>query len=280
LILTPAGNGGIGAPPAPEPAGPAKEPEVAIAEPSAASAAEAAVAAADSADAAAPASGSAAAANGEGTAQKPDETPNPAPSDVTLVGIPAWLTPHEPTSAARRAMVAFQKEILPGAPVSDSLLPVVDSPYFYVAEPAARALGLIEDVDGMVKTLRSGGHEAMLAAIDGLRNWLGRDPKHAEILKNELDLIFAREGLSETLYQLLMGYNSEDAHDEIVALQLADWLDHPEPVVRELAFYHIKRLSGGLKMNYVPTHTAGQRAGAVKRWKDFVLRNHGLIVEQ
>ncbi len=266
LILTPAGNG-IGAPPAP--AEPSVEDEVAIAEPSAA--AEAAVAAAvDAADSA------------ESTPTAPAEDAPPVadelPADATPVGLPAWMTPREPTSAARRAMVAFQKEILSGVPVSESLLPAVDSPYYFVAEPSAKALALIEDVDGMVKTLRSGGHEAMLAAIEGLRNWLGRSPRNGEILKRQLNLIFAREGLSETLYLLLMGFNSEDAKDEIVAMQLVEWLDHPEPIVREMSFYHVRRLSGGLKMNYVPTHTSSQRAGAVKRWRDFVSRNGGLTV--
>ena len=267
LILTPAGNG-IGAPPAPS-----VEEEVTVAEPTptAESDAEAAVAAADAAETAAAVQ----------TEQIPETAPpvaEPLPADATPVGLPAWMTPREPTSALRKAMVAFQKEILADVPVSESLLPAVDSPYYYVAEPAAKALALIEDIDGMVKTLRSGSHEAMLAAIEGIRNWLGRSPRNAEILKRQLELIFAREGLSETLYLLLMGFNSEDANDEIVAMQLVEWLDHPEPVVRELAFYHVKRLSGGLKMNYVPTHTAGQRAGAVKRWRDFVSRNGGLTV--
>lgn len=272
LILTPVGNG-IGAPSAP--AEPAVEDEVAIATPSAA--ADAAVAAADAA-----AADTGAADTVEGA---PEETVDvippvaePLPTDATVAGLPSWMTPREPTSASRRAMVAFQKEILAGVSISESLLPAVDSPLYFVAEPSAKALALIEDVDGMVKTLRSGGHEAMFAAIEGLRNWLGRSPRNAEILKQQLDLIFAREGLSETLYLLLMGFNSEDANDEIVAMQLVEWLDHPEPVVRELAFYHVKRLSGGLKMNYVPTHSSGQRAGAVKRWRDFVSRNGGLTV--
>jgi hypothetical protein len=269
LILTPAGNG-IGTPPAPSE--PSVEDEVAIAEPSPSN---------DSASSEDVATTGAPASTDVAQPEQPAEATPPAnavPADATPVGLPAWMTPREPTSAARRAMVAFQKEILAGVPISESLLPAVDSPYYFVAEPAAKALALVEDVDGMVKTLRSGGHEAMLAAIEGIRNWLGRSPRNAETLKRELNLVFAREGLSETLYLLLMGFNSEDAHDEIVAMQLVEWLDHPEPVVRELAFYHVKRLSGGLKMNYVPTHTAGQRAGAVQRWRDFVSRNGGLTL--
>jgi hypothetical protein len=269
LILTPAGNG-IGTPPAP--AEPSVEDEVTVAEPSPSSES------ASSDDAAGTATPAAADAAPPEPAEETPSVAEAVPADATPVGLPPWMIPREPTSAARRAMVAFQKEILAGVPISESLLPAVDSPYYFVAEPAAKALALVEDVDGMVKTLRSGGHEAMLAAIEGIRNWLGRSPRNAETLKRELDLVFAREGLSETLYLLLMGFNSEDAHDEIVAMQLVEWLDHPEPVVRELAFYHVKRLSGGLKMNYVPTHTAGQRAGAVKRWRDFVSRNGGLTL--
>lgn len=273
LILTPAGSGS-GPPPAP--GEPTANDEVAIATP--AEDAEAAIAAADEAAANEAPLESDSNENNEGEADVAEAVTETLPPGLSVAGLPGWMTPREPTSAARRAMVAFQKEILPETAISESLLPAVDSPFFYVAESAAKALALIEDVDGMVKTLRSGGHEAMLAAIDGLRNWLGRSPENSERLKQELGLIFAREGLSETLFLLLHGYNSEDARDEIVAQQLVNWLDHPEPVVRELAFYHVTRLSGGLKMNYVPTQGAGQRSGAVRRWKDFVSRNGGLVV--
>ncbi|MGC1273327.1 MAG: hypothetical protein WBC44_06435, partial [Planctomycetaceae bacterium] len=214
----------------------------------------------------------------EGAAITEAATPEEATAKAIPIGVPDWMTPREPTSAARRAMVAFQKEFVPGAPAGQSLLPAVDSPLFYVAEPAAKALGLIEDVDGMVKALRDSEHpEAVLAAIEGLRNWLGRSPEHGETLKKQLDLVFARAGMSDILEELLWGYDLDDARDDATARQLVEWLDHPEPVVRELAFYHVRRLSGRT-MYYRPNQTPSDRIGAVNRWREFVNRNGGLLV--
>ena len=121
--------------------------------------------------------------------------------------------------------------------------------------------------------------EAVLAAIDGLRNWLGRSPDHGEALAEQLNLVFAREGLSAILEQLLWGYDLDDARNEATARQLVDWLDHREPVVRELAFYHVRRLSGRT-LYYRPNQNPNDRAGAVNRWRDFVNRNKGLILNQ
>lgn len=195
------------------------------------------------------------------------------------IGVPEWLTSSEPTSAARRAMVAYRKEFVAGVPVGQSLLPAVDSPLYYVAEPAAKALGLIEDVDGMVKALRDSEHpEAVLAAIDGLRNWLGRSPENGVALQRHLQLVFPRQGMAEILEQLLWGYDLDDARDEATARQLVEWLDHPEAVVRELAFYHVRRLSGRT-MHYRPNQTPSDRIGAINRWRDFVRRNGGLLIE-
>jgi len=193
------------------------------------------------------------------------------------LGLPEWITPREPTAAARRGMTAFKAEFVPDAPAVASLLPAVRNRNFNIAEPAAKALGLIENVDALVRTLRDTEHrEATLAAVDGLRNWLGRHPD-GDYLRQQLEATFDREGLADTLYRLLWGYSAEDARDQPTAEQLVDWLAHPEPVVREIAFYHVKRLSGRT-LNYNPLATEGQRAGPLNQWRAFVARHGGLVV--
>jgi hypothetical protein len=217
------------------------------------------------------------------TAATPAEAPATAagkPEPLPPLGMPEWITPREPSNAAKRAMAAFKNEFIPGAPAGGSLLPAVRSRLFYVAEPAAKALGLIEDIDGLVKTLRDTEHpEAVIAATDGLRNWLGRAPEHGEELRRRLEETFAREGLALTIYRLLWGFGPDDAHDEAAANQLVEWLADPEPIVRELSFYYVKRLSGGRTMNYNPVGTEGQRNGPVNQWRAFVRRHKGLVVQ-
>src|SRR5690606_13598285 len=108
-----------------------------------------------------------------------DTNDSDAPADPQVptnlpLGFPAWLAAEEPTPAAQRALETFQEEFLPGVPVSESILPSIKSRFFYVAEPAAQTLSLIENVEGMCKTLQEAeGYETRMAAFNGLRNWLG-----------------------------------------------------------------------------------------------------------
>lgn len=218
-----------------------------------------------------------------GTEPAPEAATAGPPASVESLpplGLPDWLMPREPTAAARRAATAFKAEFIPDAPASASLVPAVRNRNFNVAEPAAKALALIEDVDGLVKTLRDAEHEeAILAAVDGLRNWLGRSPDNGAALRERLQATFPRAGMADVLGKMLWGYGPEDARDTPTAEQLVDWLSHPEPVVRELAFYHVKRLSGRT-LNYNPLATQGQRAGAVNQWRAFVARHGGLVVKE
>lgn len=237
------------------------------------------------------AEGEPAPAEATGEAPAADEPAGDAPAEAATGDAPAavdpiapfampdWVVaPRDPTSAARRVMAGFKAEFVPDAPATASLRPAVKNRNFNVAEPAAKALGLIEDVDGLVTTLRDAEHEeAILAAVDGLRNWLGRAPANGDILRDRLGQTFNREGMADTLYKLLWGYGPEDARDATTAGQLVDWLAHPEPVVRELAFYHVKRLSGRT-LNYNPLATQNQRAGSVNQWRAFVNRHGGLVI--
>ena len=69
----------------------------------------------------------------------------------------------------------------------------------------------------------------------------------------------------ETIYKLLWGYSEEDARNEFTSKELVGWLEHPNIVVRELAFYHIYRLTGR-RYDYRPNGPETQRRAAVNRW--------------
>lgn len=197
-----------------------------------------------------------------------------------LFGLPDWLTPREPTSSFRQAATAFEEEFVYGAPAVQSFLPAVNSSLYYVAESAVKGLALTGDVHSLVKALQTTDHEeARLAAIDGLRNWLGRNPSQVEELQAKLQLTFAREGMADAIEELLWGYDAEDAQDETTSRRLVAWLDHPEPIIRQMAFYHIKRLAGGRTMYYRPNTSARDRASSIRRWSDFIDRNGGLVIQ-
>lgn len=217
---------------------------------------------------------------------EPSETPAGVPvaartpPTVLPLGFPGWLAPREPTPAAAKTAQTFAGVFLAGRPADESLLPEINNRYFFVARPAAATLALIGNVDGMLKTLRDANlRETRMAAFEGLRVWLGQSPERGAILRQHLQSIFARDRLVQILDRLLWGFDMEDARDAETSAELVSWLGHPLPVVRELAFYYVKRLAGRT-FDYRPTLSPDRRSGSVTRWVNFVERNGGLVVAE
>lgn len=215
--------------------------------------------------------------------QPAEDTESPAPPAATQVptnlplGFPTWLAAEEPTPAARRASEAFQEEFLPGVPVSESILPSIKSRFFYIAEPAAQTLGLIENVEGLCKALQEAEvHETRMAAFNGLRNWLGAAPDRSEELRTNLMLVFGSADLVDTLMRLLWGFDMEDARQLEPSQKLIEWMNHDELVVRELAFHYVRQATG-ITLDYRPTLDEQRRRPSLARWRNVVTRYGGLI---
>ena len=102
-----------------------------------------------------------------------------------------------------------------------------------------------------------------------------RSPENGERLKAVLPTTF-QSGDVDVVYRLLWGYNKEDARDRTMSDQLVDWLEHDHIAVRELAIYHIYRLTGQ-KREYLPHKPAAQRKAAVNRWRDLVDKQGALL---
>jgi hypothetical protein len=117
--------------------------------------------------------------------------------------------------------------------------------------------------------------ESLDAAINGLRNWLPQSPKNGELLKEELVKVYRNDD-AETVYRLLWGFNKDDAQNRDTSLQLVNWLEHDELVVRQLAFYHIRRLTGQ-KYNYRADLSPTQRAAFARRMRTTVENADGLV---
>ena len=221
----------------------------------------------------------AAAANAEPAPGAPPDA-SPTPPAAPLAGTPDWLVRREPTPSARSIAAEFAREFQAGIPVAQSLLPAVRDKRYFIAEYGVKTLALTGNVQGLVKALKDSTEqeEAILAAADGIRSWLGEDPQHGPQLADALTAVYPA-ATAASLQRLLWGFRPADARDPATARQLVDWLESPELSIRELASSDILRLSGR-KMNYRPTAPPSQRDQAVKRWRDFINQHGGLTGPQ
>jgi len=190
-----------------------------------------------------------------------------------LTDVPHWLIAGAGPSSSivRRFAERFAQEFDPQLPVSDSIAPLVRDAQPRLALMAVKCLAQISDVASLVQVLQRNEHEEVrIEAIDAIRNWLPRSPQNEAKLAEELRNVFP-EALAETVLRLLWGYSRQDAQQVKRSEALVDWLEHEDRAVRDLAFYHIRRLT---KSSYVaPT----QRKSLVKRLRGQIQRDQGLI---
>ena len=192
--------------------------------------------------------------------------------------LPGWVTIDAPSlpSATRRYASLFAEELIDGEAVSDVIGPLTRDRRPRVAEIAIECLSTIGQHDTLVEGLARSEHEEVrLAAIDGLRNWLTRDRENGSRLKRSLDQIF-HDARADAAYRMLWGYSSPDATDPDLSAQLVEWLADDELAIRELAFYHVSRMTGRTH-DYRPSLTTVQRNRALARWRRHIEREGALV---
>lgn len=196
--------------------------------------------------------------------------------------LPDWLEP-DPKRAATKIKrpynVAFEKEFDGEQLLQLSLPAVVNSPRPAISELAVKCLALTDSYGPLVKALSQADHrEARLAAIAGLRQWLPLDPRHRVLLKAELAKYFLPSD-AEAVYRLLWGFDADDAKTPATSRTLVGWLDSEQLAIRELAFFHVQKLTG-LKHEYSPINPPGQRRAAVDRWYSHLEKKGGALVQE
>lgn len=194
--------------------------------------------------------------------------------------LPAWLSPDERamTPTTRRYASLFEKEFTLDQPVALTIAPLIKDPRPRVAELAVKALGLTDRASSLVQALAQSPHEeARLAAFEGLREWLPRSPEHQDLVREELDRFFPADE-ADALYRLLWGYSLEDARDRVTSRQLVEWMGHNRVAIRELAFYHVSRLTGK-RYDYRPLNPPAQLQAALARWQSHLEREGALVGE-
>ncbi len=194
--------------------------------------------------------------------------------------LPDWLE-ADPKRAATKIKrpynAAFEKEFDADQLLQLNLPAVVNSPRPAISELAVKCLALTDSYGPLVKSLSQADHrEARLAAITGLRQWLPLDPHHRPLLKAELAKYFLPSD-ADAVYRLLWGFDHEDAKTPATSRALVGWLDSEQLAIRELAFFHVQKLTG-LKHEYSPINPPGQRRAAVDRWYSHLEKKGGALV--
>ncbi len=201
---------------------------------------------------------------------------------VPLLVIPKWLNTHEdPLSATqRRFAVLFENEFVIEQPIRLSLPATVQSRRPQLSEWGVKTMAVTESVGSLVEALTHAEHEeSRMAAIHGLRQWLPTDPGNKDILRTELENNLHGDA-ADIVYKLLWGYDENDLAKRTPlptpSQRLLEWLGHGEIAVRELAFYHLYRLTGR-KYDYRPLNSAAQRNIAINRWQSYLDKEGALI---
>jgi hypothetical protein len=192
---------------------------------------------------------------------------------------PAWLdsTFEAGTTTRMRTQTLFAKEFDAEQPLSDNIPPVVKHEEPSLSELAVQCLAVTGQHAELVRALRHPDHEeSRLASIIGLRTWLAMMPGRGPLLKKDLEAILSSEQDIETIYQLLWGYTPQDAQDPRKSQRLVAWLEHDLVAVRQLAFFHIQKLTGQ-DYDYLPHNPSAQRFAAIRRWQRHLEREGALI---
>lgn len=196
--------------------------------------------------------------------------------------LPDWLEPDPKRAAAklkRPYNTAFEKEFDADQPLLLGMPAVVSNPRPAISELAAKCLALTDSHEPLVKVLSRGEHrEARLVAITGLRQWLPLDPRNRVLLKAELAKHFLPSD-ADAVYRLLWGFDQSDAKTPATSRTLVGWLESEQLAIRELAFFHVQRLTG-LKHEYSPITPFGQRQAAVQRWYSHLEKKGGALVQE
>jgi hypothetical protein len=193
--------------------------------------------------------------------------------------MPKWMGPPSLTSQEQTYLRLFEKKFNLDEAVELSVPEVASDSNPKISQMATECLGLIGAYGPLVDILHRSQHEeARKAAISGLRIWLPRQPENKERLKAELTKRLPPDD-AEAAYRLLWGYDSDDARNKVISTQLVEWMGDPELAIRELAFYHVNRLSGK-DFDYRAGATMARLKNSLKRWQDHVKNHGGLIPVQ
>jgi hypothetical protein len=187
--------------------------------------------------------------------------------------LPAWAS--QGNDEKSKATIQRLREALATKPSGPALMEFVSSDNPEDRRTAVFLLAALDDGERITRVVRGVKDPDVLeAAILALRNWIGRGPGqdlrlyHGLIEQEKVPPARA----AALLYYLHTPGPAQLARPEIYQA-LVGYLDHKEPFVRGLAYWHLYRLvPAGREFGYNPLTSKEAREPAVEKWKQLVAK--------
>jgi hypothetical protein len=197
------------------------------------------------------------------------------PSPQRLDRVPAWATSEGESvqTKRRRALLdQFRQTIL-----KTSIEGAIDE--FLSSDDSARRrmainfMGATDDLGRLAATLANGDHADVREwGILALRHWIGRGPGQDQKL---FERLLKTKGYTpvdaETCMELLHSFGEAEVSRPELYETLIDYLGHEKLAIRDLAYWHLVRLTpAGAPINYDPQVAEESRNLAIARWRKLI----------
>jgi hypothetical protein len=161
--------------------------------------------------------------------------------------------------------------------VTETIPALIESRYPRISELAAQTLALTENYRPLLRALQADHEETRLAALIGLSRWVRRAPENGDLLAEEVARVYPDDEV-DPIIRLVWGYAPADARDPEISAQLVQWLRHPDIAIRQMAFFHILKLTRGeVTYRYLPDRSESQRESAIRQWENHINRVGALL---
>jgi hypothetical protein len=199
---------------------------------------------------------------------------------IVLNGFPGWITePDELSPIQRRTGNLILKEFDRESNANENFVSLASHDHGRIATHAVETLELTANYPSLVELLSQSKspkkHDMHIALINSIRNLMGANSKNGPLVEEEVHRKF-HEDESDIVVRLLWGYQLADAEDPLISDQLVSYLGSSNIIIRELASYHVRRLTGR-KFDYQPHASTSQRRTLLRRIQKHIDRYGALV---
>jgi hypothetical protein len=193
--------------------------------------------------------------------------------------LPAWAdptAPQPPELETIKSLLTVYKDRLKGKDVDEAAIEMLAASAkekdharaAMMRELVVCALAALDDIDRVIDALDNPRHADMRhSAIIGLRHWIGLGPGRDEVLYERLVGEFGySKAQAATVMQLLhspFAANQPETYETLIA-----YLKHSKLAVRELAFWHLRRLAPSCRdLTYNAGAPEAERNREAEAWR-------------
>jgi hypothetical protein len=195
-----------------------------------------------------------------------------------LEKLPPWAIegdPHSPQVKAQQATIKKLREALASRPIKPTLADFVKSEDAEDRLTGVYLLAALDDLGDLGMALRETKHRDVLEnAILALRHRIGRGPgQDLRVYQGLQDHAKITPVEASTVLHFLHTPGPEHLTRPELYQALVAYLDHQQPLVRALAYWHLERLvPAGRDFGYDPLAGKEARASAIARWHKLVAK--------